>query len=1310
MKQIHFILLGMFFLSFSVQSAKIKHFSQENGLSSNRTYSIVQDEIGFMWIGTKNGIDRFDGRVFKSYELTDKNDVKIDLAGRINKTLKDESGNLWAFSNFGAVFIYNKRSDIFELKLNMLDHISNMLPYVNGILPIDPDHFFVFGTFGLCYYDAVLDKFQAIEDFSKSNVRVFEQINDSVYTISIGNTLSILEIKILKGKVNIEIKQSISSVERIQCINRTTNNNSLLIGTNSGKLMMYNTQENSLDVYNLGITGPIRSILLYNNYYYLCTESQGVCYISVNFTSSITELFSLNAKTGLDVNSINQLFIEDNKFWVVSFNKGIFLIDNNLPDFLYVKFPVDDNTFWGNYVNNILEDQRNNIWMGTENGLVCFDTTKKRWKHFPLSNGINGISQFNTLSLAEDVNGNIWAGGILGSRFACVDKNSGEIINEYALPMDKKSTQSGRVYYIYNDPVSNDLFLGGSQSLFSRLSNKDKKLKSYDLNYVNCIERNSKGLLVGTSNGLYLFDEITGLSTRIALSSKPTPVNQYVNVIFRDFKGNFWIGTEGGLFLLNKDLKLLKSYTKRSGLPSNCIYGILIDGRNRVWISSDMSLTCLNPTNDEIIIFNSEVGIDVSQFFPRSAYKTHDGDFLFGTINGFIQFSPDKIDRIQTVSKIVFTDFMIDYRHISPETKGSPLYDLINNTNKLELQYKQNTFSISFSSINFTNPWTEIFEWQLEGYDESWIRDDLTHIARYSNVPKGKYTFKVRLLNKDNQAVIAQKSMEIKIQPPYWASGWSYFVYFSLLVLLVGYVFSKIKKREERKNTFEKIQFFSNTAHELKTPITLVKGPLAKLKEISTGDEKEKNLIQMALNNTNKLYNVVTQILDFEKTDAGETKLYLEPTDISIYLMEKVEQFKQMSDEKNISLNFRQETNTLIVWLDEERMDKIINNLLSNAIKYTSENGKVELVLKANERSWLLEITDSGIGIPSRFQKNIFEPFKRADNVTLSNASGTGLGLMITKKLVNLHNGTISFKSALNKGTSFYISIPIHYSAFDKDKYILASSSQIYETEAQSEIVENNKNELKKKILVVEDNNDLKEFINLILSEKYVIIMAEDGVIALEKLKKVEPDLIISDIMMPNMDGYELCHLIKSNKNTSHIPIILLTALSGQSHQLKGYQLGADNYIAKPFDNEMLIHTVENTIATREALRQNIMHMLNCETNEEFETNPQDKKFIDELVSIINANLNDPSFSINVLSREMAMSRSSLFNKLKLLTGKSPNDFIRFIRLTHAAKILKEKNYTSIADISFSVGIGDEKYFSTAFKKQFGVSPSKYYK
>ena len=669
-------------------------------------------------------------------------------------------------------------------------------------------------------------------------------------------------------------------------------------------------------------------------------------------------------------------------------------------------------------------------------------------------------------------------------------------------------------------------------------------------------------------------------------------------------------------------------------------------------------------------------------------------------------------------SKMVLSDLTIFYQTVYPGDENSPLSTDIDDTKELELSYSQNIFSLKVSSINYDYPSNILYSWKLEGFYDQWSRPGNENIIRFTNLSPGEYTLHIRAVsNEDKRIVLEERTMKISIAQPIWLSFWAMLVYAIVLAVIAIITLRIIILRKQRKVSDEKIHFFINTAHDIRTPLTLIKAPLEEIREREALTKDGISNMNTALRNVNALLRLTTNLINFERADVYSSELYISEYELNTYLTETFNAFRPYASVKHINFTYESNFRYLNVWIDKEKMDSNLKNIISNALKYTPENGSVHIYASETNDSWNVEVNDTGIGIPANEQKKLFKIHFRGSNAINSKVTGSGIGLMLVWKLVHLHKGKINLSSVEHQGSSIKVSFPKDSKHFHKAH--LATRTRELSTEqvphvSPAEIYEKAKKQHDQnlqRLLIVEDNDELRNYLTHTLSDNYTIQTCSNGKEALTIVKEYMPELIISDIMMPEMRGDELCAAIKNDIETSHIPIILLTALNDEKNILEGLKIGADEYIVKPFNIGILKAPIANLLTNRALLKSKYA---NLEVSEEEEVSPNcatdlDWKFIATVKKSVEENIDNPAFNVDVLCNLLNMSRTSFYNKLKALTDQAPADYIRLIRLKRAAALLKTGQH-SVTEISELTGFNDVKYFREVFKKHFKVSPSKYCK
>lgn len=815
-----------------------------------------------------------------------------------------------------------------------------------------------------------------------------------------------------------------------------------------------------------------------------------------------------------------------------------------------------------------------------------------------------------------------------------------------------------------------------------------------------------------------------------------------------------WIGTDGGgLYDYDLTTNKFRNYTTQESLPSNAVYGLVKGKNGKLWLSTDKGLAFIY--QGKVVNLNFFKGLE-REYNRMSVACTSDGRMLFGSNDGVVALAPMFAKGLNYAAPLRIHRVEVEGVERTDEWNET-LFEMLQE-GTLQLHHHENTLIVSFESINYQYQHDIQYQYYLEGYDRDWSKPSSYQLARFVNLPPGNYVLHVKAICRSNGRELGATSLKISIAQPWWNTWWAWIVYLCILTAILYFAWQYYKERLQRRYYDEKINFFVNTAHNIRTPLSLVLAPLVDLSKDSHLSEKSRGFLDMAQRNGNKLLKMVTELLDFQKVEQSAELVRLQDVELPMFLRLQVEKFIVAAQEKHIHLSLEACPQHL-VHTDVKMMDLILENLLSNAIKYTPEGGKVTLSASIEGKTAQILVSDTGIGIPKAEIKNIFKSFFRASNAVNSQEMGSGLGLMLTRQLVKKLGGKLTFVSEEGKGTTFHVVLPLGNSAASSTQPVeeaqnvetISSNHQdVHDEEMKSVASSDDQNSevSKDTLLFVDDNEDLRQYICMTFSDTYRVVDVESGDAALKYLEEGgECDIVVSDVMMPGMQGDVLCQRIKENKDTSWLPVILLTAKAGRNFMIEGLGLGADDYIAKPFDAAILASKIDSMLKNRRRLSQYYMERslalvrgeVSAKSNsskqvmdlnaadEPIETiqasdekeeqailnpqdqaflNPQDQAFVEKATRLVLDNLSDTDFTIDRLCREMAMSRTLFYGKLKTLTGQGPQDFMRLIRLEQAAMFLKQGD--SVLDVSVKAGFVNVKYFSTVFKKHFGVSPSKY--
>ncbi|MEJ5263459.1 MAG: two-component regulator propeller domain-containing protein [Ignavibacterium sp.] len=1300
------------------QSGKLRfdQITVEDGLSNNTITNIFQDNYGFIWISTKYGLNRYDGNSFRQFffqpgsnnSLTDNeinlviqdsknifwiatqdgislyNPIKDKITSFVfNDSLtsneitalgEDKSGNIWIGTRKGLNFFNTSSNQLKIFTSNPSDKTSLSSSNIRFIYSDKNGNLWIGTLKGLCLYDFYSNNFRRFLNDSTNSSTIAGNIINKIGEDKKGNlwiaTSSGLS-KLVKVGDKIEFQnyyfdkgdEETKKLNRIRAFDFDSRGN-IWIGTIGGGLIKFNPESGVFSNYQYSENdlfsindNEIFSVLVDNfDNVWVGSPKNGLSKYSPS--KSRFDLFKPESYTLKDAasNNISSILVDEGKIWLGTNGNGVFvykLDENHYPADLLLKLDKDQKpSLSGNYVTSILKDKDGIIWIGTfAGGLNKYNpVTKKIEVYKTIIDDSTSISNNYINSLFEDSDGYIWVGTSAGG------------VNRF----DKRENKFKRFTY----------------------SPGRKNNKSVNSPEVTCI--------------------------------------------YEDKKGRLWIGTIGGGLNLYQD-NSFKHYSKQNGFVTNAVLAITEDKVGNLWLTTQNGLVKFNPESNETKSFDMSDGLQGMEFNPRAVFSYDSSSSIyFGGKKGLNIYKLKSEQLNLKTPNVVLTDFKIFNQSILPG-EDSPLSESITFAKEINLSYDQDVISFQFASLDFTSPDKIQYAYMLEGFDKDWIYSGNNREVTYTNLSSGNYKFKVKATNSDG--IWNEKGSEIKltIHPPFWRTWWAMIIY--ILVAVLGlfairkYELNRIKLRNElRLREFEtkklqevdqiKSRFFANLSHEFRTPLMLIKGPVEQLKDqINSGDVKSK--LNMVSRNIQNLQTLIDQLLELSQLESASIPLKASKQNLAALLNGLISSFKLSAEQKNISLSFKANSENLFAWVDVDKFEKVINNLLSNALKFTEAGGKVTVSLDSivfdNKEFAQIVIADTGIGIEKDKIDKIFDRFYQAEDSTNKKYGGSGIGLSLVKELSNLHKWDISVKSELNVGTEFTIKIPM-WDYLDEDQKLkdVAASSETIKEEKKvlsseiSESVKSIKDENGKKptILIVEDSEDVRLYLSTLLKNEYEILEAENGIKGLETAAQNSPDLIISDVMMPSMDGIEFCKRIKTNWETSHIPVILLTAKVSQESKLEGLETGADEYLIKPFESRELFIRIKNLLEQRKRLKEKFAKsiLLSAET---VATTSIDNEFLNKAFDVIEKNMSNPDFTAENLAKELLMSLSQLRRKLLALTGESPGEFLRVYRLKRAAQMIIE-NKLSITQIAFEVGYNSPSHFTKAFQQQFNCTPSEF--
>ncbi|SNR69414.1 Signal transduction histidine kinase [Lutibacter flavus] len=1332
----------------------IEQLDNTKGLSNSSVNTIFQDSENLLWIGTWDGLNRYDGGNFKIFrpELANENSLSNQVILKIGE---DNKGQIWVLTMHG-INRYDKKNDIFK---RFYFSRKNDPPLTESEFNIAFDAskrvFCMVKDWGIGFFDGTNFQLLKANKLPKNSVKKMEFLstgellilfeNNQLYKVvldTIEDKITILQVELVLDNIRefgILTNQKIciiSNTEDFEIFSLQDKSKQKINGTGLQKIIGQTTEgvvvSNKSDYFLINNTGATidKLWLKHLKNQKITTLTQGSENIIWTGTDGdgifkmypLRKSFNLISKTKVPEldGGIVRSFLKDegNSFWVGTKGKGLFRFPynfyENLNEPLQHETFNESNSLINNAVFSLSKGKDNLIFIGTDGvGITIYDLKKSKLIDWLEIEGNEKCELFkSTYAIYQDENGFIWLG----------TNGYGMIRFKIERSGDKLKVTDFKRYLADN---------GLDGSISSNI-------------IYSIVPKNEHELWIGTRlGGLNLFNKESGLfkAYKNNKNNQKSLSSNDILCLNIDSNDRLWIGTSFGLNLLEdfekEDKAVFKSFTVKEGLPNNTIHGIVSDKKSNLWISTNFGLSNFIVDKSKFINYTTNEGLQNNEFADGAYYQDLKSDFVFmGGIKGFNYFLPSKIEESTVVPNI-----LID--KISGQNQEVPYYQgLVVSPNSkivpsIVLEHNQNFFDVELAALTFINSEKCEYSYKLNNFDEDWKTINNRRIISFTNVPKGAYSLWIKWSNSDGVWSQPVHAIDIRVNPVYWQSTVAFMLYAILLILFILFVLSYYNKQQSlRQNIIfqkreeeihqNKLNFFTNIAHEFQTPLTLIVGPVQKLSESIDINEKNKRFIKMIQRNSSRLLFLTQQLLEFRKAESD----YLEVSVKHFDLVNLVEQIAELFDEwalqKNINYNLEIPPE-LEGWFDKDKIEKIIFNLLSNAFKYTPDNGKInlEFFIEGIQTKVLnIKVVNSGKGIPKDKLDSIFDRFFLADKTggAPSDLFRTGIGLSYIKKLVTVLKGRVIADSKENKHTTFRVLLPCGKDAFN-DQELDNEETQILISHHLQNILEDSYGDAedtfnkvstleailnrRKVVLIVEDEKEIQALLNEMLKEEYKILTASNGVEALEIVQSNIPDIIISDVMMPEMDGLELCRKIKKNIKTCHIPFILLTAKSSVIHRIEGLESGANSYIPKPFYPEHLLVRIQKLLEEKELIQNHFKEGTFDENLTSLPVQPDEKDFMQQLLDLIQSNINNENLQSSFLEKELGMSSSHLYRKIKQLFGFSPGDLIRTIRLKHAAELLQKSTLT-VSEVCYKSGFNNRSYFYREFKKMYDITPKNY--
>jgi ligand-binding sensor domain-containing protein/signal transduction histidine kinase/DNA-binding response OmpR family regulator len=1291
-----------------------KNYQVQNGLSSNTITTILQDKKGFIWIGTRNGLNRFDGNTFKVFHNV-LSDAQSLGSNSIFSLFEDKKEQLWV-GTYSGIYLYDPRQERFSaFKLIPPGEVRYMAADNTG-------NIWIISNLTLYKYnqrDSTVVAFNLKDD---QTIALHVSEKGDVWTATASglvkhynaatNSFSSYNIKkIVNGN-------DLPPIEDLYPIG----DSSILIGC-MNKVLLFNYKNSAVKnlFKNNRVSNDVHVHKIFRqsaDEYWLGTEN-GI-YI-FNIKNYVTKVISKDYSNPYSISDNVISTISRDKeggIWIGTFFGGVNYYSQQYNAFKKYFPEPDKESLSGNIVHEICKDDHGNLWVGTEDaGLNRIDLKTGAITKFKADDKPGSISYQNIHGIVSDGN-ELWI-GTYEHGLDVMDLKTFKIIRHYDASSKPNSLASNFIISLYRTKKG-EILAGTWYGLFkyNRKENNFTAMPFFN-SHIQCIHEDENGTLwVGTyGNGIYFLNKEKNIKGRMSYQpgKANSLINNYVNNLFEDQQKNLWFCTERGLSHFDRRTGIVKNFTIEDGLPDNQIFRIVEDNSGFFWISTAKGLSRFDMAKNEFTNYHSANGLPTEQFNYNSSFKNDDGTLFFGTVKGMISFNPKDFIKNTFIPPVYITGLQINNEEAPIGNEKDGLHKSITYTNNITLSYGKSNISIDVAALSYIIPEMNEYAYKMDGVDKDWIVLKKNRRIYYTKLPPGKYTFRVKGSNSEGVWNNKETVLNLEILSPLWATKWAYLLYFlivsGVIITIIRYyhlaVTEKNKRRiesikisTEREIYNAKINFFTNLAHEIRTPLTLIKMPLDKLLNSNITDNNLSESLKMMKKNTTRLIDLTNQLLDFRKAEANKFSLTFSETDINELVSEVFTTFKPAADQKSLSYKLLLPRITLHAFIDSEAVKKILSNLFNNAIKYADGFVTIKLLPFSSEDSMFnIEVRNDGHTIPEHHKEKIFEPFFRIKET--EKEAGTGIGLPLARSLAQLHNGNILLKTSEEQENIFLLSLPIH-----QETEINFNKSKEEEDNFTAKNLSSEMDSSRPNLLLVEDNKEILNYISQELKQKYNVLSALNGQEAIGILESENISIVVSDIMMPVMDGIDLCKRIKSDFQHSHVPIILITAKNSLQSKIEGLEVGADAYIEKPFSLDHLQAQITNLLSNRNIIkeyfaRSPLTHLkgIGC--------SKADKEFLENLNNVIYEHITDSELDVDRLSSFMNMSKPTLYRKIKGLSDLSPNELINLSRLKKGAELLSGGRY-KINEVAYMIGYSLPTNFSRDFQKQFGISPSNF--
>ncbi|WP_437920326.1 hybrid sensor histidine kinase/response regulator transcription factor [Sphingobacterium sp. LRF_L2] len=1312
--------LAVFFNCLTAQDVNFRKLTSADGLSHHTVYAIAQDAIGFMWFGTREGLNQFDGNQIKT--------LQIDALQKKGKTSEITAllfqGKLLYIGTNEGLYIYNQ----------LLDRVTELQlagrPMVHFLLA-DREQLYVGTSKGLFRIEQ-----EKVSLLCRENARAMAGLLANRFLVSLHNQLVVID---RMGKVEKSFGREsfglLADVEfRIYQIIRDFKGR-VWLATSHGvfgyddrleqfRKLRFSPSESVENTTVRSIVVDDRDLL------FMGTEDGLYVHDLASGTTHNYQQSFRNDVKKLNDKAIYSTFISrDGAVWLGTYFGGVNYIPAERNGFQHILPSDGEHGLAGKAVSQLMEDGAKRLWIATEDGgISIFNPTTGLFSLIDKNSKPFYLKSNNVHSMHDDGYGHVWVGTFLGGLHCFNLKDRTTTVYQQDAS-DPYALSNNQIYAIYRDR-GGVLWVGTQKGLncfdyrTKRFSLFKPEIFADKFIYDLCEDKNGELWFCTRHDGIYRYNPMTDVVKHYTNGGKQAPLlsNQVISV-YEDRNNKLWFGTlGGGVCIYDHQLDSFKHLTVSDGLANNNVYGILQDGDGQIWFSTNRGLSRYNLQTGKIVNYNSKHGLSTNQFNFKSFLKGKDGTLYFGTIYGLCFFNPLTLGSDNKRSDLVLTDFQLFNRTVHPDSNSSILKTQIGYAKEIGLSYDQNVFTISYIALDYSQPGSAKYAYYLEGFEDQWNLVGNKTSATYTNLSPGDYVFHVKSWNETEEEMGMERQIHIRVAPPFYRSSAAYLLYM-LILMGMAWLYTRVlrffgeKKMEVQLAYLEKektealtehrMNFFTFMSHEFKTPLTLILASIDKFIHEQRIDFRQHTELSHIKKNTSKLFKLIHQLAEFRRIEDSDFSVQLTRSDMLLFVRQVVGSFDALAQEKKLRLSCHMERASLDVFFDGDKLDKIVSNILSNAIKHT-QRGRVvvwvRIALLAGQQNVEIAVRDTGEGLSEKDSLHLFEPFYRSE--LQRTVEGTGLGLALVHSLVKSLNGEISASSAVGKGTTIFVRLPIYDLPTEKwEDTLVQGQDDIRMPEPLVIPAEEESDSEQHTLLLVEDDKELLEFLSQHFKETYRVVTAMDGESAWKKIQKRPPDVIVSDLKMPKINGLELCLKLKQNKQFYHIPFILLSDSQDDRLRTNGLDLGADAYVGKPFNLMELERQVSNMVKSRTNLKEHVIG-LGTLAEHSVTANNRSQDFLVKLNLTLERLYPEASTSIEDIAAEMCVSRTSLHLNLKTLLQKNATELLNEYRLKKALVMLEKD--MSISDIAFHCGYRDANYFSRVFKKYYDLSPQKY--